>query len=157
MSCWYASANDRLQLNTERESTYFQGIIPQENRCFFCTQKAVFPINRQDGKTHYPAFSSPLQRRKTAIFIPKLCHFGTWLHNQVLFCFSGSNKWKDIINRHLTKSYDPIRATARKGLFMSFFKNAKTFGSKQIIPCQLISREDLKIYSISLYTMQKNL
>ena len=75
MSCWYASANDRLQLNTERESTYFQGIIPQENRCFFCTQKAVFQINRQDGIKSLPCFFRPLTAKKNGDFHPETMSF----------------------------------------------------------------------------------
>lgn len=71
MSCWYASANDRLQLNTERESTFFQGIIPQENRCFFCTQKAVFPIKRQDGINSLPCFFRPPYSEEKRRFSPR--------------------------------------------------------------------------------------
>ena len=92
MSCWYASANDRLQLNTERESTYFQGIIPQENRCFFCTQKAVFPINRQDGINSLPCFFRPITAKKNGDFYPETMSFQHLITQSGAFCFFGSKK-----------------------------------------------------------------
>ena len=92
MSCWYASANDRLQLNTERESTYFQGIIPQENRCFFCTQKAVFPINRQDGINSLPCFFRPITAKKNGDFHPENMSFRHLITQSGAFCFFGSIK-----------------------------------------------------------------
>ena len=92
MSCWYASANDRLQLNTERESTYFQGIIPQENRCFFCTQKAVFPINRQDGINSLPCFFRPITAKKNGDFYPETMSFQHLITQSGAFCFFGSIK-----------------------------------------------------------------
>ena len=93
MSCWYASANDRLQLNTEIESTYFQGIIPQENRCFFCTQKAVFPINRQDSINSLPYFLWPLTAKKNGDFHSETMSFQHLITKSGAFCFFGSNKW----------------------------------------------------------------
>ena len=128
MSCWYASANDRLQLNTERESTYFQGIIPQENRCFFCTQKAVFPINRQDGINSLPCFFRPITAKKNGDFYPETMSFQHLITQSGAFCFFGSIK-RDLI--FLEKGCRFIFLSGNKWkdkFFRSFFSQSTDFG-----------------------------
>ena len=70
--------------------------LSQENRCFFCTQKAVFPINRQDGINSIPCFSRPLTAKKNGDFHPENMSFRHLITQSGAFCFYGSKKWGPI-------------------------------------------------------------
>ena len=59
----------------------------------FCTQKAVFPINRQDGTNSLPYFLQPLAAKKNGDFHPETMSFRHLITQSGAFCFYGSNKW----------------------------------------------------------------
>ena len=70
----------------------FSGNNPQENRCFFCTQKAVFHINRQDGINSLPCFFRPPTAKKNGDFHPETMSFQHLITQSGAFCFFGSKK-----------------------------------------------------------------